>query len=491
MTQRELAARAGTSQSAIARYERGDMSPSFETFSKVLNACGLELDGMLRKGRVDGEDVGAGGDARYLKSMLDLASVDQRVLRFTPLGLATSHVLRPDAALEYQQRVISSVVLPSDVPASVTANFERLRQLYLYGCFQYEFFTVAFDLSPLVLESALAERFVAYYNGSVPMVDAVGNTHHLAGATFDGIFNQLTSPPFRSRSKWSLMSKRAGDRMPFSGNLTDLLGWARFEGLLRGQRNRQADQLLVQMRNQAAHPSGYHLVSPVDAIRRIRDVAEIISRLWGHDTAGGRLYPAPVARQVLAIGWDLKAEHMRLFLRHHLADERDRREWQFLIVRAVYDDPSLWQYDREFESTNYPVDYLWGPGDLDHARTFVQGAREADDAVDILDRLFVVGVAAQSIDPPRRPQVFLGVEPAASKTWHLVRADYPVDAYVHVRHQTQKSVEIVGSCHECGAETVAIGVWDEIAERVRSLGITTPEYPDSIRVPSRMPRWPQ
>jgi transcriptional regulator with XRE-family HTH domain len=44
LSQRELAARAGTSQSAIARIERGRQIPSVETLQRILRACGLELE---------------------------------------------------------------------------------------------------------------------------------------------------------------------------------------------------------------------------------------------------------------------------------------------------------------------------------------------------------------------------------------------------------------------------------------------------------------
>jgi transcriptional regulator with XRE-family HTH domain len=43
LTQRALAERAGTSQAAIARIERGRQSPSIETLQRILHACGLEL----------------------------------------------------------------------------------------------------------------------------------------------------------------------------------------------------------------------------------------------------------------------------------------------------------------------------------------------------------------------------------------------------------------------------------------------------------------
>jgi transcriptional regulator with XRE-family HTH domain len=44
LTQRELAERAGTSQAAIARIERGRQLPSLETLQRLLRACDLDLE---------------------------------------------------------------------------------------------------------------------------------------------------------------------------------------------------------------------------------------------------------------------------------------------------------------------------------------------------------------------------------------------------------------------------------------------------------------
>ncbi len=43
LTQRELAKRAKTSQSAIARWESGAVAPSFERLRELIRACELEL----------------------------------------------------------------------------------------------------------------------------------------------------------------------------------------------------------------------------------------------------------------------------------------------------------------------------------------------------------------------------------------------------------------------------------------------------------------
>ena len=44
LTQAQLAERAGTTQSAIARIERGGVAPTFERVVELVRECGLDLD---------------------------------------------------------------------------------------------------------------------------------------------------------------------------------------------------------------------------------------------------------------------------------------------------------------------------------------------------------------------------------------------------------------------------------------------------------------
>lgn len=49
LTQRELAERVGTTQSAVARWEAGAESPRVDTLSSLLRACGFEGDLVFRR----------------------------------------------------------------------------------------------------------------------------------------------------------------------------------------------------------------------------------------------------------------------------------------------------------------------------------------------------------------------------------------------------------------------------------------------------------
>ena len=69
LTQRELARRAGTSQSVIARIERGQTSPGAETLERLLGEAGFQLRVELRQYRAPRNHM-----------LADVA----RILRLTP-----------------------------------------------------------------------------------------------------------------------------------------------------------------------------------------------------------------------------------------------------------------------------------------------------------------------------------------------------------------------------------------------------------------------
>jgi len=53
MSQRQLARRARTAQSVVARIELAETSPSWDTLSRLLKAAGFRLSGSLKRIAVD------------------------------------------------------------------------------------------------------------------------------------------------------------------------------------------------------------------------------------------------------------------------------------------------------------------------------------------------------------------------------------------------------------------------------------------------------
>ncbi len=410
------------------------------------------------------------------QTFAELATADERTQRFTPYGLSMgTRILTPESSADFQQGTIATADLDSSVPKSTQAGFERLRLLHAYGVLCYELFTVTDDLTWIVLEHALRERFVTFYGGQIPVVDKNGTRTSLAASDFRTI-----SAAFRrggSHSKGWKLDLSPDPAIPMPLTLEPLLRWAHRVGLLSGQRNRRV-QLAVyaEIRNHFAHGAGVdRLGSPPDSSRAIRDVAEVINRLWGVRTPGGRLYPAPIARHPVILAWTKgwgtgEVGSMFTEVRLHHLDNPQERDLTGMVVLAPEAQDDLVEFDARYELTSLPTDWLFGPAPFDEAAAWLRSNTDVRDAVDALDRIFAVRVSGGKVFLPMRPEVFKAVPvPGRSGTWHLVRADYPNDAIAHVRHQAQGAACPDDRYSGCPITDVADGTWDAMVAEVDRL----------------------
>lgn len=286
--------------------------------------------------------------------------------------------------------------------------------------------------------------------------------------------------------------RQTGELVYFDGMLDSLLRWARGEGLLRGQRNRWPEPKLKIFRDHVAHGAGDHLVMPVETARTISDAAEIINHLWGSPTPGGRLYPAPIQREVQAVAWSPGGGVMS-GLASNFPPDPQFSGWTYVLVRAALHDDGLSRLDALYETTTYPCDLLWGPGTWEDAAAWLHEDRPADDEVEVLDRLFLFQRHEGRLYLPRSPDVTAGLtEEERQGTWYLVRADFPADAIGHARAViVGQCLPDEGSCGQCAAEAVGTGTWEEMMDLAVSTGATlTPRRPPDTKVPSIL-GWPR
>lgn len=429
------------------------------------------------------------GEQLITRTLEELRTPDERTQRFTPFGLGLTHELTPAAALAHQQAMLQGTDLVDAVADGTRLSFERLRTLYVYGVLQYEFFTIAEQLARLVVEQALRDRFLSYYQHRIVLVNPTsGEQRTEQVASFEQVH-----AAFKRRRSWKLKLTAPGESMAFDGMLACLWNWARREGLLPGQWARSIQRAQVALRNATAHPSGYHLGTPGDAALVIRDLAEIINCLWGTRTPGGRLHPAPVQRSVLLIAWDdtgrLEIGDIESVPSEHMAADAI-----CILVRAVADNrEDLIGFDDRFETTRYPVEFLWGPGIPDQARDWAAANRPDGDEVDHLDRHFAIRRYDAHLDAPRSVAVTAGLPPDRRRgTWFLVKGDDPLSAYNHIRNQSGEDGACArrGPCPNCPAHTIASGEWRAVLRRAEDVGIdTVARVPADVRVPSLVPQW--
>ena len=433
-----------------------------------------------------------------IKSFSELTTPDDRVLRFTSLGFSPSGKLKPEVAAIYQQELIGGCDLAPEVPEGTRSSFERLRTLHSYGILFYEAFTIAQDLAWLLLEQALSERFMKFHNGVVPLVDVeTGEERPITSDQFNDVSQAFLSRGSHKKGRWHLRLS-SGATIPFRGRLSQLQDWARSEHLLEGQRNRCLDPLHIEMRNASAHPR-YHLSMPPSSARTIQDLAEIINRLYGHATPGGRLYPTPLDREVLVLVWNELGNSVTLLRDYQLGTFTDPGDWTCIIIRATFEDDEVWNFDAQYERTSYPAELLWGPGSAEDALRWINQEQPAGDSVPHLDRLFAIRIFDGQVSLARRPEVALAL-PLDKRVgrWFLVRADFPNDAFVHLRHvkdghacASSKSVTnlvmpepaVTGKWSGCAVEELFDGTWEGMAQELYSgFNITESAILSTVRV---------
>lgn len=382
--------------------------------------------------------------------LADLRAPDERTLIFNPFGIG-GRLEPPNSAL-FLSRLLERATLYPDVPENVSQNFERIRRLFLHGVLEYEFFTAADDAAHLVLEGALRHRFVTFYEHHVPVV-VDGTEATTPAPSFDMFRKNVLA--LRADGQHPRLNEATPESLPL--NMTQLWKWARRRRLLIGQRNALVFEVITEMRHDVAHPEHYRLLMPTDAIRTVADTAEIINRLWGHTTEGGRLFPAPTPRRYRCAAINRDGTHAMTFGSLPIVPlEQDTDGWTYALYLAA-DNEELTSIDwgnsgRQrfahqpgFQLTALPVELSWGPGS--HADLIGDLPRftgnDPIDHVDYLDRVFFLRTHGDQVELPRSTMDVIALDPSDEEAiWHLIRADYPLDAFVHVRDHHDERPEV-------------------------------------------------
>lgn len=393
--------------------------------------------------------------------LADLQRPDDLTRRFSPWGLGGS--LTPEDTARFQTGAIAPAVLADDVPEAVRENFARVRRLHQYGVLEYDLFTVAAQYSLLVLEGALRVRFLTYFDEGVPVVSAQGVEETIAAGHFDDVRD--------ARRKGYVLRGPDGQTSKLPVGASALFAWARSEGLLPGTRTRFVDKALSNLRNDAAHPASYTLMGPPDSAARLRDVGEIINRLWGHDTPDGSLFTGPRERRPHVVALSLERDRsveMRIEQVPTIEGE-ERASWYAVFLAAEGEELVTFGIDFAhkpgFQTTWFPCERLWEGTWSDLVREIESGTFDSSyDSVSHLDRLFFVRKHEEGIDLARSPDDLLALASLPEGRWYAIVADSPFDAYAHVRDHEPEGRAETKTCPACFVRIQ--GRFSEAAEAV-------------------------
>ncbi|WP_446210359.1 hypothetical protein [Micromonospora sp. IBSANI012] len=391
--------------------------------------------------------------------------------------------MHQDDALAFQRSLIADAVLADAVPSDLRNSFERLRHKHSLGLVDYEQFTDVADAAVGLDEPALRARFAEFYRGQpIPFTDKEGRPQPLTSDRYDDIAERLHKDAL-------FLPSDNGRPVRFRGMLTDLLRWARDHRLLRGQRVRRHEGLVVEMRNHLSHARPDHIHTPVDATIGLHDLAEFINQPWGVAIPGGRRYPAPVQREVLAIGWSPTTGARAITRAENLTTEEDP-SWRWLLLRAVTDDYEVERFDSRYVTTRLPAEYLSGPGRADDAVAWLASHQPPANETDPVDRLYLLRHDGNMLYLPQTPEVFAATPPEQRRgQWRLLRADNGNDAFVCVRALLNPH-EDHNNCL-CPVQRLTRGSWSKMREKLRHLQPTLVAHlPADVRVPTPLP-WPR
>ncbi|MFJ7057778.1 hypothetical protein ACIQVA_08485 [Streptomyces microflavus] len=388
-----------------------------------------------------------------IQTLEELRTADDLSLAFNPYGLGGR--MRPEDAAEFQQQ-IADCDLAEGVAAGTRDSFEPLRTVFAYGVLCYDVYTMVGDQALLIYEQALRDRFMEWCAGTVtfrlPRAPDVSYTV----TSYDDV-KKRADRMTRQRAKLVV----ADQAIEFNGMLHGLRLCARTAGLLRGRRSRAVEDALAKLRNYVAHPSGHQVDTPVGAARTVRDLAELINQLWGQATSDGRLYPAPLRREIVMLSWNGSGRTRMepasaLTVPDPVEDQESDDEYQHVVVRAIpfipgsrWNDAHWAEYDSRYEATRFPTEYLRGPGTREEARAWLEQERPDGDSVDFTDRVFLVQDHGRLL-PPMRPAVAAGLpDDERAGVWHTVRADFPMTP-----SRTYEAPEIAAPVAPAAPETV-------------------------------------
>jgi hypothetical protein len=370
-----------------------------------------------------------------------LREADETTLRFNSWGFGGR--LEPEESATYLTDLLSHATLAHVVPEDVRLSYDRVRNVFMHGLLDYDLFSAAYSLGHMVLEGALRARFISYYPNGLPI-------------RRNGVSDLLTVRGFAEYYDW-LVSQKRRDKLqldteppePLPRGYSALYEWARRRELLVGQRNVGVFGSIVTARNHLAHPEGHAVDMPPGVFRFLRDLSEIVNRLWGVDTQGGRLFPGPVSRwaRAAAVAPDGDAS-LTFGSLPQVRDESHHQGWNYCVYLAAREEELVtiggphrsgagFAHLPGFQTTAYPMELLWGPG---AGPELVASLAEFSDQhpmdeVQFLDRTFYIRqVNGGAIEFPRDRRDVLAAElDDASATWFVVCADFPMDAFGIVR----------------------------------------------------------
>ena len=177
--------------------------------------------------------------------------------------------------IEDVQKAINDIQLIPAVPEQVKRVFSRAKELFIFGYFRYNFFTISNHYAFLALESAIMHRYI----------QSLGEKAILTDKKRKDLRFEITSPSYQriwdfcrnnKRQGWSTLRLNVNDE-PFPWNSPLLLDWLVEKRILR-KWEKELFRAGIYLRNSLSHLEQASIFSPNS--RTLGRVADDINKLF-------------------------------------------------------------------------------------------------------------------------------------------------------------------------------------------------------------------
>ena len=177
------------------------------------------------------------------------------------------------AGIEELQKDVSSIQLIPSVPEDVKKVFRHAKDLYVYGFFRYNFFTIAQHYAYLALESAIKNRYYQSFGKEIVLTNEKGES-----VKMESIDHQTIIDFCRTRKGWNVYELKI-DGEKFAFRTGELLDWLLRKGIITKWERKQCETGM-RLRHLMSHLTSTQILDLGHALRALEFAVDIINKLY-------------------------------------------------------------------------------------------------------------------------------------------------------------------------------------------------------------------
>ena len=194
--------------------------------------------------------------------------------------LKSEDFLKPDQrsehlSLEWLQARVSNIKIIPDVPDPIRQEFQRAKDLFIFGYFKYEFFTISSHYALLAHETAMKQKYVQSLGGKA--VITYGNEiHEILEPTYFQLSNFIYE--MKKNKHWKLEEVKVNNEK-FPRNVNQVINWLVVNKKIKKWKGKM-DDIIKNVRNSLSHPEHVQIFFPSMAEGILQKIAYDINELF-------------------------------------------------------------------------------------------------------------------------------------------------------------------------------------------------------------------